>query len=150
MRACRDEGREALGHLACDGFQPTNARDKPIMNPCRELDGLNPNQNLIELSTSLEAELNTNRRDLLMRGFWERGANCIIDVRMCEVNQKSYLCRETANVTKSAGKEKKNKHLNYFLIQRSYFTPFDASCEGMLGKEATNFSKSSWKSLSDK
>ena len=95
MLARHDEGRDALGCLACAGFQTTNVRDEPIVNPCRDLNGLNPNQKLIEPCAD-QAELNTIRRDLLIRGFWERGTDCIIDVRTCDVNQTYYLDRETA------------------------------------------------------
>ena len=150
VHARHDEGRDALGCLACAGFQPTNVRDEPIINPCRDLNGLNPNQKLTEPSTGLEAELNTNRGDLLMRGFWERGTDCIIDVRTCDVNQTSYLDREPASVIKSAEKEKKKKYLNDCLNQRRHFTPFVVSCEGMLGKEASTFLNRLGKSLSDK
>ena len=107
VHARHDEGRYTLGCLDCAEFQPTNVSYEPITNPYRDLNRLNPNQNLTETSTGLEVELNTNRGDLLIRGFWERGSDCIIDVRTCDVNQKSYLDREPANVIKSSGKEKK-------------------------------------------
>ena len=51
--ARHDEGRDTLECLDCARSQTTNVRDEPIMNPCRALNGLNPNQKLKELSIGL-------------------------------------------------------------------------------------------------
>ena len=55
MDSYQDEGRDALGCLACASFQPTNTRDEPIVNPCRELDGLGPRKKLTGPSIGIEA-----------------------------------------------------------------------------------------------
>ena len=81
-----DEGRNSLGCLACSSFQPTNARDEPIMNPYRDLTGLTICSMLTKSSTVLTVELNLDIDDLTLRGFWERRTDCIIDVRTCDVN----------------------------------------------------------------
>ena len=41
---------------------------------------------LIEPNTGVEVEINSDRGDLLVRGFWDRNTDCIIDVRIVDVN----------------------------------------------------------------
>ena len=53
---------------------------------------------LVEPQIGLECELEVNRDDLLIRGFWDRNTDCIIDVRICDVNQPSYLIRNPVNI----------------------------------------------------
>ena len=132
-----DESRDTLGCLACAGFQPSNVRDEPLINPCRDIGGKNDTH--VEPQTGLELE--ADRGDLLIRGFWDRSTDCIIDVRICDVHQPSYLVRNPVSILKSAETSKKTKYLKGCLDQRRHFTPFVVSCEGMLGKEADVFLK---------
>lgn len=81
-----DERRDALGRLASAGFQPSNVGDEPIINLCRDMAALDSSSKLIESSVSLIAELISDRGDLLIQGFWECDTDCIINVRMCDVN----------------------------------------------------------------
>ena len=136
-----DESRDTLGCLACAGFQPSNVRDKPYINPCREIGGNNDVTKLVEPQTGLECELEGDRGDLLIRGFWARGTDCVIDVRIHDVNQNSYLTRTPASILKSAEISKKKKYLEACLAQRRHFTPFAVSYECMLGKEVYVFLK---------
>ena len=55
--------------------------------------------------------LNVDRGDLLIRGFWDRSTDCIIDVHICDVNQTSYQTRKPASIIKSVENEKKKKYL---------------------------------------
>jgi len=65
----------------------------------------------------------------------------MIDVRICDVNQPSYLTRNPVGILKTAENQKKKKYLEPCLAQRRLFTPFVVSCEGFLGKEADVFLK---------
>ena len=85
-----------------------------------------------------------------MRGFWSRDTDCIVDVRICDVNQKSYLAKNPSTIIKNAEAEKKRKYLNPCLEQRRHFTPFVVSCEGMMGREANSFIRRLSKRLSKK
>ena len=38
----------------------------------------------------MECEINLDRGDILIHGFWDRNTDCIIDVCICDVNQASY------------------------------------------------------------
>jgi len=91
-----------------------------------------------------------DRGDLLVRGFWDRNTDCIIDVRVCDVNQPSYLARKPTSILKTAENDKKRKYLAACLEQRRHFTPFVVSCEGLFGKEASFFMKRLGKKLADK
>ena len=79
---------------------------------------------LVEPQIGLECELEVNRDDLLIRGFWDRNTDCIIDVRICDVNQPSYFARNSVNILKSAENTKKKHYLEPCLTQRRNFTPF--------------------------
>ena len=81
-----DESRDTLGCLACAGFQPSNVRDEPHINPCRDIGGKDDGNKLVEPHTGIECELEADRGDLLIRGFWDRRSECIIDVCICDVN----------------------------------------------------------------
>ena len=87
---------------------------------------------------------------MLIHGFWDRNTDCIMDVRICDVNQPSYITRKPASIVKSAENEKQKKYLEPCLEQRRHFTPFVVSCEGILGKEANVFLKRLSKNLADK
>ena len=43
-----DESRDTLGCLACAGFQPSNVRDEPRINPCRDIGGKDDVNKLVE------------------------------------------------------------------------------------------------------
>ena len=132
-----DESRDTLGCLACAGFQPSNVRDEPLIIPCRDIGGKNDKH--IEPQTGIKLE--ADREYLLIRRFWDRSTDCIIDVCICDVHQPSYLARNPVNILKSVETSKKTKDLKNCLDQRQRFTPFVVSCESLLGKEADIFLK---------
>ena len=53
-------------------------------------------EKLIESQSVVECEINSDRGDLLIRNFWNRSTDRIIDIRICDVNQVSYLTRKPA------------------------------------------------------
>jgi hypothetical protein len=74
--------------------------------------------------------------DLLIRGFWTAGADCILDVRVTDTDSNS-CCK----VSESQEKEKKRKHLGPCLDNRRHFAPSVLSVAGLLGREAQTFAK---------
>ena len=54
---CHDESRDSLGCLACAGFKPSNVRDEPQINPCRDARRRDESGKLIEPNTGVECEL---------------------------------------------------------------------------------------------
>jgi len=125
------------GCLPCADFQPSNVRDEPLISLCRDIGGENDKH--VEPQTGIELE--ADRGDLLIRGFWDRSTDCIIDVRICDVHQPSYLVRNPVNILKSAETSKKRKYLENCLNQRRHFTPFVVSCEGFAWKGSGCFLK---------
>ena len=78
---------------------------------------------------------------MLIRGFWERGTDCIIDVRVTDSDAKSNLSKDPAKVLEAHEKEKRRKYLKPCLEQRRHFTPFVVSTDGLIGKEAKTLLK---------
>ena len=79
--------------------------------------------------------------DLLLRGFWTTSSDCIIDVRVTDLDGKSNLTKDPIKVLARQVREKKRKYLTACLEQRRTFTPFVVSVDGLLGREAQFFIK---------
>ena len=97
--------------MACIGFQPSNVRDEPIIISCCDIERKDGNIKLIEANTEIVVYLNSDRGDLLIRGYRDRNTACIIDVRICDVNQLSYLTRKPVSIVKSVRHERKRSIL---------------------------------------
>jgi hypothetical protein len=76
------------------------------------------------------------RGDVLIRGFWKHGTDCIIDIRCTDTDAKSVLSKDPAKVLETHEREKKSMYLGACLAQRRHFTPFVVSTDGLLGREA--------------
>ena len=53
----------------------------------------------------------SERGDVLCRGLWSNGQDAILDIRVTDTDQASYLARDPEKVLQSAEKEKKKKYL---------------------------------------
>ena len=86
--------------------QPSNVHNEPIIHPYRITNELKDTTSgiLIEIQ---------DRGDLLVRGFWNRYTDCIIDIRVCDVNQLSYLARKLSSIMKTAKNEFMSKKSNF-------------------------------------
>ena len=51
-----DESRDSLDFLACAGFQPSNVRDEPHINPCRDNGGKDESNKITESQTGMQCE----------------------------------------------------------------------------------------------
>jgi hypothetical protein len=71
-----------------------------------------------------------------MQGLWEKGTDCILDVRVAGTDATSYALKPSDKVLGAAEKLKKKKYPQACLEQRRYFTPFVVSVDGLLGKGA--------------
>jgi hypothetical protein len=133
-----NEIRDELIHLASKAFTPSAVRDEPLIRG-RSTENVNlcsPSETSDKQPTKQD-----DRGDILLRGFWARGTECIVDVRVTDTDANSYKTRDPASVLKSQEKEKKRKYLAACLEQRRHFTPFVVSTDGMLGREASTFAK---------
>ena len=86
-------------------------------------------------------EANNDRGDLIIRGFWQSSTYCVVDVRVTDTDAKSYQDKEPSKILAAQEKAKKKQYLEPCLAQRRHFTPFVASTDGLLGKEANFFAK---------
>ena len=99
MHARHDNISDLLVYLSCAQFQPSNVRDEPKINPYHAIGGKDERKEggkLVESNLGMEMQINVDRGDLLIRGFWDRNTDCIIDVRIYDVNQASYRTRKRA------------------------------------------------------
>jgi len=137
-----NEIRDELVNLASRAFTPSAVRDEPLIHGrANEKEKTSPaknaNQNIDKEAATGEDE----RGDLLIRGFWTPGTDCILDVRVTDTDAKSYCNRTPSKVLESHEKEKKRKYLGSCLENRRHFTPFVISVDGLLGREAQTFAK---------
>ena len=49
---------------------PSNARDEPSIHPSHDYEGTSASSELTDKTTSVTAEVNSDRGDILIRGFW--------------------------------------------------------------------------------
>jgi len=85
--------------------------------------------------------LNADRCDLLIHGFCEGSTDTIIDVRVTNLDSKSYKNLPPKKVLERQEKEKNKKYCKPCENQRRHFTPFVVSTDGMFGFEARAFLK---------
>ena len=85
-----------------------------------------------------------------MRGLWNRGQECIIDVRVTDTDAPTYRNQAPKKVLVSQERQKKRHYLQACLDQRRSFTPLVTSTDGLIGIEAKNLMKRLSLLLSDK
>ena len=148
-----DEINQELASLSTMALKNSSVRAEPLINP-GSADKVNqspPTQETPAPDTPPEPpEDNRDRGDLLVRNLWKQGSDCIIDVRVTNLDAPSYISRDPASVLASHEKQKKKKYVDDCLQQRRTFSPFVLSSDGMLGFEANNVLKQLARILADK
>ena len=151
-----NEIKDSLGDLCSEALQPSAVRDEPLINPARVIPpaqittaantATNPEPvpanvpaNVPEEPVTFVNSTSHNRGDLLIRGFFNRGTDVIVDVRIVDLNCKTHRNKTAASVLKSAEQEKKHKYKRDCEQQRRTFVPFVMSTCGLIGGEAKNF-----------
>ena len=132
-----NEVRDELGEIAALAFAPNAIRDEPKIFPSH---GASTTSTPAMTSAQVLTHTSKNdkeRGDLLIRGLWTKGTDCIIDVRITDTDAKSYVSCDPMAVLAQHERAKKKKYLQPCLAQRRTFCPFITSCNGLLGKEAT-------------
>jgi hypothetical protein len=77
-----------------------------------------------------------DRGDLLIRGLWACGTDCIIDVQVTDLDCKSNRSKDPHKILAQHERAKKKKYLEACSEQRRHFTHFAVSTDGVIGKEA--------------
>ena len=74
--------------------------------------------------------------DIGVRGIWNLGKECIIDVCITNLDCKSNITSPHLKFLLRQEQDKKRKYLTSIQEQRKDFTPFVASVDGLLSQEA--------------
>ena len=90
------------------------------------------------------------RGDILIRGLYAPGTDCILDVRVKDLDAKCDRNMDPEKILQKHEKEKKKKYLQACLAQRRHFAPFVVSTDGMIGKEAKTLLRKLSHLLADK
>jgi hypothetical protein len=136
-----NEIRDELCDLASRALTPSSVRDEPKIHLSRSKEEMKATEAKSAVSRNLNKSQSEDRGDLLIRGLWARGTDCIIDVRVTDTDCKSQRSSDPMKVLETHEKEKKKKYLKPCLEQRRHFTPFVVSTDGLIGREATTLLK---------
>jgi hypothetical protein len=132
-----NEIRDELSDLASKALAPSAVRDEPKIHTCRNPEEKSDKENQANSVKRLfRNNRDEDRGDILIRGLWSRITGCIIDVRITDVDAKSNRSKDSDKVLEAHEREKEKKYLGACLEQRRHFSPFVASTDGLLGKEA--------------
>jgi hypothetical protein len=106
--------------MAGKAMPPSAICNKPLIKPGRVAEKATTcPTNGIDLKSNKEIEVcgESHRGDLLLQGFWARGTDCIVEVRVTDMGAKSYCERSPAKVLELGKKLKKKKYLDACLEQ---------------------------------
>ena len=148
-----DELKDELANLAILATSPNRVRDEPKINIGRDTEGNGvPACANIDSSTPnpYSNDKQFERGDILVHGLYDRSTSCIIDVRVTDTDQPSYLSSTPAKIILKQEREKKKRYLESCLEQRRHFAPYVVDTYGLLGEEAKAFNKRIASKLADK
>jgi hypothetical protein len=105
--------RVELVNIAGKAMTPSAARDEPLIKPSRVKESVKdaPTKGTSQEKTKQTATGEDERGDLLIRGFWGRGTDCMLDARVTDTDAKSYCKRAPVKVLESQEKEKKREYV---------------------------------------
>ena len=126
----RDELRDLLAHV----FSPSRIRYEHIINPAPMR--ANGTKTHVPSAPPSYNFLNADRDDLLIRGFWEGSTDSIIDVRVTNLDSKSYKKFPPKKALERQENEKKKKYCKPCDNQCHHFTSFVVSTNGVFSFEA--------------
>jgi hypothetical protein len=120
----------------------SDVRDEPHIHPhSRKLEKPEPTTQEHQVQYCEAKSNDEDRGDILVRGLWQRGTDCITDVRVTDINSKSQRHLTPAKALLKHEREKKSKYLDACIGQGRHFTPFVLSTDGQLGMEAKVLTK---------
>ena len=90
------------------------------------------------------------RGDLLVRGFFSRSTDTVFDIRLQDLDVKTYVNTDPLKCLQASEKEKKQKCQKKCFEHRRTFVPFIVSVDGMFAPEAVNTMKHLAQLLSNK
>ena len=149
-----DEIGSELMEWASKALTPSAVRVEPLMHldstPAASEDKPKSKPEATSNQFTDHAVNDGKRGDILIRGLFQRGTECIIDVRVTDLDCKSNRNSSPEKVLKKHERQKKSKYLQDCLKQRRSFVPFIVSTDGVLGYEADNLIKRLAQKLAEK
>jgi hypothetical protein len=103
-----NEIRDELADLAAKAFVPSAIRNEPLIYtscPAVKMPVLVPAHPAV--TRNLHKNRSADRGDLIIRGLWNHGTDCIIVVRVTDTDTKSHLSRDPDKVLETRKEEKK-------------------------------------------
>jgi hypothetical protein len=131
--SCHNEIQDELSDLASNAIIPSAVHDEPLIHNSRTTVGMTASEELSpQVNRNLHKNKGEDRRDVLIHGFWARGTDCIIDVRITHTDTKSNRSKDPYKVLEAHERGKKRKYLE----------PFIVSTDGLfIGREAKTMLK---------
>jgi hypothetical protein len=133
-----DDARDEAGSLAAMALTKSKVSYEPTIYYGR---GVTARQPTASRQTGSNVAGDEARGDVKIHGLWEKGSDCILDIRITDTDAKSYQNIASAKVLERAAKVKKDKYLIACLERRRTFMPLVYSVDGMACKEALAFEK---------
>ena len=133
-----DDARDEAGSLAAMALTKSKVSYEPTIYYGR---GVTARQPTASRQTGSNVAGDEARGDVKIHGLWEKGSDCILDIRITDTDAKSYQNIASAKVLERAAKVKKDKYLIACLERRRTFMPLVYSVDGMACKEALAFKK---------
>ncbi len=134
----QNEIKDELCNLLTKALVPSAVCDEPRIHPCCPAV---PAPTKEEPVKRINLLIDDDRGNILVRGMWARGTDCIIDVQVTNTDAKLQCHKDPKKILAQHKREKKRKYLEPCLKQRRHFTPFVVSTDGLLGREATFFTR---------
>ena len=142
MHQRHDEIKFELTEWASRALTPSAVRVEPLIfadsTPAADPKAHTPKPDATAEQQRDHAANDGQRGDVLVRGLFQRGTECIIDVRVTDLDCPPQRGKDPNKVLKKPEKEKRSKYLQACLQQRRSFCPFVVSTDGVLGYEANN------------
>ena len=131
-----NEVRDELGDLAAKAFIPSMVCNEPRIHTSCTMGTKTAQAEKSQVNQNLKKSQNEDHGDLLIRGLWAHGTDCILDIHVTDTDANGYQSKDPKKVLAAQEREKKNKYLQPCLDQHRHFTPFVISTDGLMGKEA--------------
>jgi hypothetical protein len=129
-------------------------RDEPSINPVpiAKADVKSPTnkQQSVDSTPHLSSTKDGDRGDILACGFYRPNLDTVFDVRIVDLDQKSYATKSATSTLTLHEKDKRNKYLKACQEQRRSFAPIVISSDGILAYEAKNLVRHLAKKLAKK
>jgi hypothetical protein len=122
-----DEIKDELGQLAGKALKLSAICNEPLINNGRKVECSSDAPTDADLSkaplSSPVVRDNHNQGDLMIHGFWSRGTDCIVDIRITDLDSKSYQTKSSNKVLARQEQEKNSKYLApYSCPTASFYT----------------------------